>query len=45
MMHCPKCDKEMEYIDDEPDVNIVGGWACDACDVFVPQWDVDDDEL
>ena len=32
-------------IDGEPDVNIVGGWACDACDVFVPQWDVDDDEL
>lgn len=42
-MLCPKCGREMDHIDDEPDVNIVGGWVCYACDKFVPDWDVDDE--
>ncbi len=43
MMNCPKCNKEMEHIDDEPDVNVVGGYVCHECDEFIPQWDVDDE--
>jgi hypothetical protein len=42
-MNCPKCDKPMEHTDDEPDVNMVGGWHCSSCDIFVPSWDIDDD--
>mgnify|MGYP000857363700 FL=1 len=29
---CPKCGKEMEYQEDEPDVGITGGWYCRECD-------------
>lgn len=42
-MNCPKCDAEMERIASEPDVNVTGGWECSACEVFVPEWDVDDE--
>jgi transposase len=27
---CPKCGLEMELIEDEPDVGIVGGWDCEC---------------
>ncbi len=30
--YCPKCDEEMEHIDDDPDVGIVGGWVCPGCE-------------
>lgn len=40
-MNCPKCFKDMERIDSEPDVNIVGGWECIECEQFIPEWDVD----
>ena len=45
-MRCPKCDKEMFHQDNEPDVNVRGGWCCtdEDCDTFVPDEDVDDDE-
>jgi hypothetical protein len=42
--HCPKCDKPMERIEGEPDVNVVGGWECSECEVFIAEWDVDDEE-
>ena len=43
-MNCPKCDCEMTREEAEPDVGImVGGWFCESCDVFVPEWDVDDE--
>ena len=42
-MRCPKCDHEMERTENEPDVNVIGGWSCDTCDEFVPEWDVDDE--
>jgi hypothetical protein len=29
---CPMCDLEMERIEDEPDVGIVGGWYCSHCE-------------
>ena len=34
-MQCPDCDKEMERVDDEPDVGIVGHWICTACDLAI----------
>jgi hypothetical protein len=42
-MNCHKCDKPMEHIEDEPDVNVIGGWECSECGVFIPSWDVDDE--
>lgn len=40
--YCPKCDTELEWTDDEPDVGIVGGWWCPSCDEPVesdpPDW-------
>jgi hypothetical protein len=40
---CPKCGAEMQHIDDEPDVNIEGGWACpnEACGYFIHDSEVD----
>ena len=37
MTHCPKCDADISdsYQEDEPDVGIVGGYYCDACDLPV----------
>jgi hypothetical protein len=33
MMHeCPRCGQEMEQEEAEPDVGLVGGWVCSACD-------------
>jgi transposase-like protein len=29
---CPHCNLEMEHVEDEPDVGIVGGWHCEHCD-------------
>lgn len=43
MIRCPKCDQEMEHEEAEPDVNIRGGWACNECEEFVPDEDVDDE--
>ena len=43
-MHCPKCDREMQRQDAEPDVDIVGGWVCDPCEQFVPEWDQEWDQ-
>ena len=40
-MRCPKCDQEMDHIEDEPDVNVPGGWACYDCDVFIHDSEVD----
>ena len=42
-MTCPKCNKLMEQHEAEPDVNIVGGWECHECDLFIPEWEVDDE--
>lgn len=42
--YCPKCGLEMERIEGELNVNIVGGWLCEECNEFIPEWDVDDDE-
>ena len=35
MKRCPHCDLEMEHIEDEPDVNIIGGWYCTHCDISI----------
>jgi len=43
-MKCPKCDLPLEHQDDEPDVNVTGGWCCDTCDLFIPHWDIDNEE-
>lgn len=41
-MNCPKCDKEMEHQDYEPDVGIMcGGFFCTACDVWVDDAEID----
>lgn len=42
-MRCPKCDTDMERIEGEPDVNVVGGWECADCEVFTPEWAADTD--
>ena len=44
-MICPRCGKEMEHVDDEPDVNVSGGWLCvdEKCDEFIPDWEVDNE--
>jgi len=42
-MNCPNCDKPMERIEAEPDVNIPGGWECSECEVFIHEMDVDDE--
>jgi hypothetical protein len=34
----------MFHEDDEPDVNVAGGYHCDACEYFVFDWEVDDDD-
>lgn len=40
-MHCRKCGADISesWQPDEPDVGIVGGWHCDACDVIVAAWE------
>jgi hypothetical protein len=43
-MNCPKCDRPMEHIEAEPDVNVPGGWECAACEVFIGDWESPDDE-
>lgn len=43
-MHCPKCDAEMERVDSEPDVGLVGGWECGQCGEFVGEWDDDQED-
>ena len=40
MKRCPQCDREMDHQDDEPDVNVRGGWICYECNKFIP----DDEE-
>jgi hypothetical protein len=49
-MNCPKCDADVSdtYEPDDPSVNIVGGWYCDACDLGIaeheyPREPLDDD--
>lgn len=36
-VECPKCGADISdsYREDEPDVGIVGGYYCDACDLAV----------
>lgn len=43
--YCPKCDADISdsYQADEPDVGIVGGWYCEACDEPVANEDDQDD--
>jgi hypothetical protein len=33
----------MEHQDSEPDVGIIGGYSCDGCSEFIPDWDIDDE--
>lgn len=45
-MNCPKCDREMDRQEYDPDVNVQGGWWCEACDLFIHESEVDtSDEL
>ena len=41
--YCPKCDTELEYQEDEPDVGVVGGYFCPRCEEVVDA-DFDDGE-
>jgi len=43
-MNCPKCDEPMERLESEPDVNVIGGWMCDDCQVFVSEWEAPEDD-
>jgi hypothetical protein len=45
-IHCPKCDADISdsYQDDEPDVGVIGGWYCDACDVGYGESELGDDD-
>ena len=43
MKRCPHCDLELERIEDEPDVGIVGHWYCAHCDVTLDDRDDDED--
>jgi hypothetical protein len=42
---CPRCGDDISdtYQVDEPDVGIVGGWWCEACDVGLTETDADID--
>lgn len=43
---CPKCGQAMLYEDDDLDVGIVGGWACDCGHAELdPDRYADDNEL
>lgn len=42
MHECPKCGTPMEQQEDEPDVGVVGGWYCGACD-YGELGDIDDE--
>lgn len=44
MPNCPRCDTPMEHVDDEPDTNIPGGWACPKCEGFIHDGEFDDGE-
>ncbi len=43
MKRCPKCNAEMEQVEDEPDVDIHGGWYCHQCGHDIAFHEVDDD--
>jgi hypothetical protein len=39
-MNCPKCDAELDFEPADPSVGIeCGGWYCDACDLFISEYD------
>jgi rubredoxin len=42
---CPECGAPLEHQQDEPDVGIVGGWFCTACDFVQGDEDDDDDDV
>lgn len=42
MKRCRHCDLEMERVEDEPDVGIVGGWYCSHCNLS-EEADLDDE--
>lgn len=44
-MRCLKCGTFMEYREDEPDVDLAGGYLCpkEGCDGFIPDNEVDED--
>ena len=41
---CPKCSADISdsWQDDEPDVGVIGGWYCDACDVGYAEHELSD---
>lgn len=41
-MNCPKCDADISdsFQPDEPDVGVVGGWYCDACDLGIAEHEI-----
>lgn len=46
-MRCPKCDADISesYQPDEPDVGVVGGWYCNACDLAIAEHEVGYDDF
>lgn len=42
-MNCPKCDADISdsFQPEEPDVNVGGGWYCDACDLAIAEHEVE----
>lgn len=44
-MKCPNCGEDMEYIEPEPEVGIVGGWSCECGADVEDDLDEDDPEL
>lgn len=45
-MNCPKCDADIRDSQQgcDPDCGIMtGGWYCDACDLAIADWEMDDD--
>lgn len=41
---CPKCGADISETREgyDPDVGIMGGWYCDACDLAIPDEDEQD---
>lgn len=43
---CPNCDREMEHVEADPDVGIIGHWFCSLCDkTFDDDDDYDESDL
>jgi hypothetical protein len=43
--YCKLCDLEMEHIESDPDVGIVGGWYCEHCAISYDDWDYYESDL